>query len=40
MPTPHLEGRYTIFAHVMQGMSVVDRIEIGDSIKSIELLEE
>jgi cyclophilin family peptidyl-prolyl cis-trans isomerase/HEAT repeat protein len=40
MPTPHLEGRYTIFAHVTQGMSVVDRIEIGDSIKSIELLEE
>ncbi len=40
MPTPHLEGRYTIFAHVTQGMNVVDRIEIGDTIERIELVEE
>jgi cyclophilin family peptidyl-prolyl cis-trans isomerase len=40
LPTPHLEGRYTIFAHVTQGMNVVDQIEIGDTIKRIELLKE
>jgi len=40
MPTPHLEGRYTIFAHVSKGMNVVDQIEIGDTIERIELLEE
>ena len=40
MPTPHLEGRYTIFAHVSQGMNVVDQIEIGDSIERIELVTE
>jgi cyclophilin family peptidyl-prolyl cis-trans isomerase len=40
MPTPHLEGRYTIFAHVSQGMNVVDQIEIGDTIERIELVTE
>ncbi|MFM9005476.1 MAG: peptidylprolyl isomerase, partial [Flavobacteriales bacterium] len=38
LPTPHLEGRYTIFAHVMEGMEVVDLIEIGDHIERVELL--
>jgi len=40
MPTPHLEGRYTIFAHVTQGMNVVDQIEIGNTIERIELVGE
>jgi cyclophilin family peptidyl-prolyl cis-trans isomerase len=37
IPTPHLEGRYTIFAHVVKGMDVVDKISVGDSILRITL---
>jgi len=37
IPTPHLEGRYTIFAHVTSGMSVVDQIVVGDMIERVEL---
>jgi cyclophilin family peptidyl-prolyl cis-trans isomerase len=35
IPTPHLDGRYTIFGRVINGQDVVDRIQIGDSIKKI-----
>lgn len=38
--TPHLDGRYTIFAKVIKGMEVVDRIQIGDTIKTIQLISE
>jgi cyclophilin family peptidyl-prolyl cis-trans isomerase/HEAT repeat protein len=31
-PTPHLDGRYTIFAEVEEGMRVVDYIQVGDKI--------
>lgn len=31
-PTPHLDGRYTIFAEVTSGMSVVNKIGVGDKI--------
>ncbi|MFM7106261.1 MAG: peptidylprolyl isomerase, partial [Flavobacteriales bacterium] len=37
IPTPHLEGRYTIFAHVIQGIEVVNASQIGDVIKRIEI---
>lgn len=36
-PQPHLDGRYTIFAAVLSGMDVVDKIQIGDKILSIRL---
>lgn len=36
-PTPHLDGRYTIFAKVVSGMDVVHKIEVGDRILGIEL---
>ncbi len=36
-PTPHLDGRYTIFAEVETGMEVVHQIEVGDKILKIEL---
>lgn len=38
-PQPHLDGRYTIFGQVTQGMDVVDRLQVGDTyeIKSIAL---
>ena len=31
-PTPHLDGRYTVFAEVVRGMEVVHQIEVGDRI--------
>lgn len=36
-PTPHLDGRYTIFAEVVDGMDVVHRMEVGDRIISVDL---
>jgi cyclophilin family peptidyl-prolyl cis-trans isomerase/HEAT repeat protein len=32
VPTPHLDGNYTVFARVTSGVEVVDRIEVGDRI--------
>jgi cyclophilin family peptidyl-prolyl cis-trans isomerase/HEAT repeat protein len=37
-PTPYLDGRYTIFAIVTDGMDVVHQIEVGDTILKVELL--
>lgn len=37
-PTPHLDGRYTIFAVVETGMDVVHRMEVGDLILKVELI--
>jgi len=37
-PTPHLDGRYTIFAQVVQGMDVVQRLGIGDRMTKVELV--
>lgn len=31
-PTPHLDGRYTIFGKVIEGMRTVHDIEVGDKI--------
>ncbi|MBI3219156.1 MAG: peptidylprolyl isomerase [Bacteroidetes bacterium] len=36
-PTPHLNGKYTIFAEVVKGMEVVHRLQVGDSILSVAL---
>jgi cyclophilin family peptidyl-prolyl cis-trans isomerase len=38
-PTPHLEGRYTLFAEVETGMDIVHKLEIGDSITAIEIID-
>ncbi len=38
-PTPHLDGRYTIFAETLSGMEVVDKIEVGDKIISVSIPE-
>ncbi|MGK7389247.1 MAG: peptidylprolyl isomerase [Candidatus Cyclobacteriaceae bacterium M2_1C_046] len=38
-PTPHLDGRYTIFAQVINGMDVVHRLEVGDSINTVIIKE-
>ena len=36
-PTPHLDGRYTIFAHVIEGMEVVHKLEQGDIINRVTI---
>ncbi|MBL6446136.1 peptidylprolyl isomerase [Fulvivirga sp. 29W222] len=36
-PTPHLDGRYTIFAQVTDGMDVVHQLQVGDTIQSVNL---
>ncbi len=35
---PHLDGQYTVFGQVVSGMRTVDRIEVGDSIRTIEII--
>jgi cyclophilin family peptidyl-prolyl cis-trans isomerase len=35
-PTPHLEGSYSIFGQVTEGMDIVNAIEVGDVIEKIE----
>ena len=32
IPTPHLDGNYTIFGQVISGLDVIDQIEVGDVI--------
>ena len=36
--TPHLDGRYPIFAQVVGGLDVVHKLEIGDQILGVELV--
>ena len=38
-PQPHLDGGYTIFGQVIEGMDVVNRIARGDRIERIEIIE-
>ncbi|WP_020532716.1 peptidylprolyl isomerase [Flexithrix dorotheae] len=37
-PTPHLDGRYTIFGKVTNGMEVVHQLEIGDFMQKMTLV--
>ena len=34
-PQPHLDGRYTVFGHVVDGVDVIDKLEPGDRIERI-----
>jgi len=38
VPTPHLDGRYTIFGELRTGGDVLDQIEVGDRILSARIL--
>lgn len=35
--TPHLDGRYTVFGQVVNGLEVVDAIAVGDKILKVNL---
>ena len=39
VPTPHLDGKHSVFGEVTKGQDVVNKIEKGDTIKSIEVLD-
>ena len=32
IPTPHLDGRYTLFGQVVEGMTTVQKLDVGDKI--------
>jgi cyclophilin family peptidyl-prolyl cis-trans isomerase len=37
-PTPHLDGRYSLFGEVVKGMETVQETEVGDTIVMMTLL--
>ena len=39
-PQPHLDGGYTVFGRVIEGMDVVDKIVRGDVVKSVVIRKE
>jgi peptidyl-prolyl cis-trans isomerase B (cyclophilin B) len=39
-PTPFLDGGYTAFGRVIEGMDVVKSIAVGDFIETITITEE
>ena len=39
VPTPHLNGKHTVFGSVTKGQDMVDAVAQGDTIKSIEILD-
>jgi peptidylprolyl isomerase len=38
VPTPHLDGRHTVFGQVVQGQSTVNKIKQGDKIERITII--
>ena len=37
-PTPHLDGRYTVFGRVVSGMDVVDALDVSDVCTLAEVI--
>jgi len=38
VPTPHLDGKHTVFGYVVQGQNVVNSIKQGDTIKKVTII--
>ncbi len=38
VPTPWLDGKHTVFGHVVSGQEVVDAIQQGDAINSVQII--
>jgi cyclophilin family peptidyl-prolyl cis-trans isomerase/HEAT repeat protein len=38
-PTPHLDGRYTIFGELRAGGEALDRVEVGDRILGVRIVD-
>ncbi|TAE01031.1 MAG: hypothetical protein EAZ97_04185 [Bacteroidetes bacterium] len=38
-PSPHLDGKYTIFGKVISGMEVVHQLEVGDLMEEVKVIE-
>lgn len=38
IPTPWLDGKHTVFGHVIDGQSVVDAIQQGDRIETLTII--
>ncbi len=39
-PQPGLDGNYTVFGEVVSGMEHVDKIQVGDKMKSVRIIEQ
>ena len=39
MPQPHLDGVHTVFGKVIEGMDVVDGIQQGAIMETVEVIE-
>jgi peptidyl-prolyl cis-trans isomerase B (cyclophilin B) len=37
-PQPHLDGRYTLFGKVVEGIDLVDQMLVGDTVESVTLV--
>jgi len=40
VPTPHLDGKHTVFGQVIEGIEVVDKIQMGDKMKKVYMIKE
>jgi peptidylprolyl isomerase len=38
VPTPHLDDKHTVFGRVVEGQEVVNKIDKGDALKTIEII--
>lgn len=39
VPTPHLDGKHTVFGFTTKGQEIVDAVRAGDRIEKIEILD-